>query len=98
MSKPSTKADRAKEEAEVFRQAVKDAIPLPDKGRVLHPTPRPAPIPAQRMADDRKVLEDSLSDAPALERSGLNAARISAANSSGCSHAAKWPPFSVWWK
>ena len=67
MSKPSTKADRAKEEAEVFRQAVKDAIPLPDKGRVLHPTPRPAPIPAQRMADDRKVLEDSLSDAPALE-------------------------------
>ena len=67
MSKSSSSIDRAKEEAEAFREAVKDAIPLPDKGRVLHPTPRPAPVPAQRMADDRKVLEDSLSDAPALE-------------------------------
>jgi len=29
---------------------------------------------------------------PRAQRSDLNAARISAANSSGCSHAAKWPP------
>ena len=31
-------------------------------------------------------------------RSDLNAARSSAAKSSGCSHAAKWPPLSTSWK
>src|ERR1700757_818230 len=31
-------------------------------------------------------------------RSCLNAARNSAAKSSGCSHAAKWPPLSTSWK
>src|SRR5580704_14494809 len=31
-------------------------------------------------------------------RSGLNAARISVANSSGSSQAAKWPPLSASWK
>ncbi|MCU1667921.1 MAG: hypothetical protein JWP40_848 [Blastococcus sp.] len=31
-------------------------------------------------------------------RSGRNAARSSAANSSGSSHAAKWPPRSASWK
>jgi DNA-nicking Smr family endonuclease len=67
MSKPSTKGGRVEAEADVFREAVKDAIPLTDKGRVVHPAPRPPPVPAQRLADDRKVLQDSLSDAPALE-------------------------------
>jgi threonine/homoserine/homoserine lactone efflux protein len=32
------------------------------------------------------------------QRSGLNAARISVANSSGSSQAAKWPPLSTSWK
>ena len=31
-------------------------------------------------------------------RSDRNAARNSAAKSSGCSHAAKWPPLSTSWK
>jgi len=35
--------------------------------------------------------------APAFRR-GLKAARISAENSSGCSHAAKCPPLSTSWK
>ena len=33
-----------------------------------------------------------------LARCGQNAARSSAANSSGSSHAAKWPPLSASWK
>ena len=33
-----------------------------------------------------------------VQRSGLNAARISVENSSGCSQAAKWPPLSTSWK
>jgi len=32
------------------------------------------------------------------QRSGLNAARISVANSSGSSQAAKWPPLLASWK
>jgi hypothetical protein len=32
------------------------------------------------------------------QRSGLNAARISVANSSGSSQAAKWPPLPASWK
>jgi DNA-nicking Smr family endonuclease len=67
MSKRPAKADRVEQEADVFREAVKDAIPLPDKGRVVHTPPRPPPVPTQRIEDDRKVLRDSLSDAPALE-------------------------------
>jgi glycerol uptake facilitator-like aquaporin len=34
----------------------------------------------------------------ASTRSGLNAARISVANSSGSSQAAKWPPLPASWK
>ena len=45
--------------------------------------------PALRVADHRLTRH---------YRSDLNAARISDAKSSGCSHAAKWPPFSTWWK
>ena len=43
-----------------------------------------------------------VSDMPLLlsarQRSDLNAARTSAANSSGSSQAAKWPPWSTSWK
>jgi DNA-nicking Smr family endonuclease len=45
-----------------FRQAVADAVPLPDRGRVVtRPTP-PPPRPQQREADERVVLEQSISD------------------------------------
>ena len=46
-----------------FLEAVKDVIPLPQSGRVVHPSTPPPPIPAQRLEDDRQVLHDSLSDA-----------------------------------
>lgn len=50
-----------------FLEAVKDVTRLPDTGRVVHPPKLPAPIPAQRMEDDRQVLQDSLSDAVPLD-------------------------------
>jgi DNA-nicking Smr family endonuclease len=46
----------------LFRDAVKDARPLPDSGRVPPAPVRLRPVPLQRWADDRAVLEDSLSD------------------------------------
>ncbi|HZP85705.1 MAG TPA: Smr/MutS family protein [Burkholderiales bacterium] len=55
------------DDADLFREAVKDVAPLRDSGKVTHPTVRPAPLPFQRMQDDRQVLEDSLSDRVDLE-------------------------------
>jgi DNA-nicking Smr family endonuclease len=54
-------------DADVFRDAVKDVTPLRDPGRVVHPVERPAPLPLQRLQDDRQVLEDSLGDAAGVE-------------------------------
>lgn len=42
---------------------MKDVTPLPDSGHVVHARKPPAPIPAQRLEDDRQVLQDSLSEA-----------------------------------
>lgn len=55
------------DEADAFREAVKDVQPLPDKGRVVHPPERPTPLPRQREQDDRQVLADSLSGEAPLE-------------------------------
>jgi DNA-nicking Smr family endonuclease len=55
------------DDADAFREAVKDVQPLPDQGRVVHPPARPTPLPRQREQDDRQVLADSLSDQPPLE-------------------------------
>jgi DNA-nicking Smr family endonuclease len=53
---------RERAERDVFRHAVADAVPLPDKDRVVtRPTP-PEPRPQQREADERVVLEQSISD------------------------------------
>jgi len=51
----------------LFREAVKDVAPLRRRERVEHAPERPPPIPAQRIQDERQVLEDSLSDAPPAE-------------------------------
>lgn len=45
-----------------FRLAVADAVPLPDRGRVVTRPPPPPPRPQQREADERVVLEQSISD------------------------------------
>ncbi|MBC7781025.1 MAG: Smr/MutS family protein [Proteobacteria bacterium] len=50
------------DDLDLFRAAVKDARPLPDPGRVARAPARLRPVPLQRWADDRAVLEDSLSD------------------------------------
>jgi len=56
------KRERERIEANVFRAAVADAMPLPSAGRVIQAPPRPGPIPRQREADEREVLEQSISD------------------------------------
>lgn len=50
------------EESALFREAVQDAAPLPDCGRVLPPPRRPSPVPRQTLMDERQALHDSLSD------------------------------------
>lgn len=53
---------RARAEADVFRAAVADATPLPDPGRIIQRPPRLSPAPRQRQADEREVLDQSISD------------------------------------
>lgn len=50
-------------EANLFRESMKDVVPLDFSDRVVQVAPRPAPVPRQRMADDRAVLHESISDA-----------------------------------
>lgn len=50
---------------ELFKQAVKDARPLPDEvrnARLHHQPKKPKPIPRQFIQDERQALADSLSD------------------------------------
>jgi DNA-nicking Smr family endonuclease len=61
------KLPQAEDEADLFREAVKDVTPLRGTARVTHVPPRPAPLPLQRQQDDRQVLQDSLSDQAELE-------------------------------
>jgi DNA-nicking Smr family endonuclease len=49
--------------AELFAEAVRDARPLPPHGRAQLARPKPPPRPAQRLADERRVLRESLSGA-----------------------------------
>ena len=62
-----TKPPPSDDDPALFREAVKDVAPLRRRERVEHPPQRPAPIPVQRIRDERQVLEDSLSDAPPPE-------------------------------
>jgi len=44
-----------------FRAAMRGVVPLERVARVEHRVPRPAPIPHQRLRDERRVLAESLS-------------------------------------
>ena len=50
------------EEVSLFREAVGDAAPLPDPGKVPPPAPRAKPYPQQTRLDEQQALVDSLSD------------------------------------
>ena len=43
-----------------FLEAMRDVVPLANPGRVEHRRPRPAPVPSQRLRDERAALADSL--------------------------------------
>ena len=50
------------EDLTAFREAMADAKPLADPGRVVPPQPRIKPIPKQFQQDEQQALVDSLSD------------------------------------
>jgi DNA-nicking Smr family endonuclease len=52
-------------DAELFRASVTDVKPLPQRGYVHLERKSPAPVPEQRLRDDREALKSSLND-PAL--------------------------------
>jgi DNA-nicking Smr family endonuclease len=63
MSKRQPKsAPPAPDPGQEFLEAVRDVRRLPSPGRVVHSTKPHAPLPFQRLKDDRQVLRDSLSD------------------------------------
>ncbi|MCC7548988.1 MAG: Smr/MutS family protein [Burkholderiales bacterium] len=62
-----TKPPAADDDPTLFREAVKDVAPLRRRERVQHAPEHPPPVPTQRIQDERQVLQDSLSDAPAPE-------------------------------
>ncbi|MFJ4288609.1 Smr/MutS family protein [Cupriavidus sp. NPDC089707] len=55
-------AQRAREEAEVFRASVGQVSQLRDRNRAHHPASKPAPVPVQSQRNDQAVLQASLSD------------------------------------
>ncbi|MEO8629466.1 MAG: Smr/MutS family protein [Betaproteobacteria bacterium] len=62
MSKRGGKQQPADDPVQEFLEAVRDVTPLPQTNRVTHAGTPPAPVPFQRLQDDRQVLRDSLSD------------------------------------
>ena len=48
------------DEAELFRAAVSDVVPLSRTARIEHVRPLPQPVPAQRLRDEREALNESL--------------------------------------
>lgn len=55
-------------EANLFRDAVADAVALPPAGRADPGRPAPACVPRQRQLDERAVLDASLSDEIGIEQ------------------------------
>jgi len=56
------KEREARREASLFRESVGDVVLLDSSDRVVPPTPKPLPIPRQRIADNRAALHESISD------------------------------------
>lgn len=56
------RAEAADRERRAFELAVGPVIPLPARDLARPPRPRPAPLPRQREADERRVMQEALSD------------------------------------
>ncbi len=56
------KERKAQREANLFRESVGDVTPLNFNDRVVLDTPKPLPIPKQRIADNKAALRESISD------------------------------------
>lgn len=50
------------DELDLLREALEGVAPLQNHDRVVHQRQKPPPVAAQRMADEARVLADSLSD------------------------------------
>jgi DNA-nicking Smr family endonuclease len=50
------------DDAAAFREAMKDVMPLPGSDRVALARKAPAPVARQHLEDERRALQDSLSD------------------------------------
>lgn len=55
-------AERRDAEAQAFRRAIDDVMPLAPPPKAALDRPLPAPVPLQRIADERNVLHEALSD------------------------------------
>ncbi|MEK6594103.1 MAG: Smr/MutS family protein [Pseudomonadota bacterium] len=62
MKKQDRKSRLKPEDSALFRDLVADVTPLPTRDMAEIERPRPRPVPAQRLLDDRDALRDSLSD------------------------------------
>ena len=56
------KEQEARREADLFRSNVGDVIPLDFSDRVVLAAPKPDPLPQQRIRDNRKALEESITE------------------------------------
>ncbi len=55
------------DDADLLREALKGVTPLPESGRAAATREPPPPVPAQRLADERQALADSLAEDVPLE-------------------------------
>ena len=55
------------DEMDLLREALEGVAPLQNQDRVVHQRQKPPPVPAQRLADEARVLADSLSDEVPVE-------------------------------
>ena len=65
------------DDASIFRAAVAGVKPLPRTSRYEHTHPKPRPVPAQRLREDREVLKDSLNDHVPWEAGGETGEELS---------------------
>lgn len=58
----STGQPRPARDSSEFQETMRDVVPLARARRVEPTNPRPDPVPAQRLRDERRALDESLND------------------------------------